>query len=66
MAAVGIEDGTVFEGDIDRLAGLGALVEQVEARLRIVGWNRSHTGTRPGRGGGYAGFRRLLRRAFRS
>lgn len=30
------EDGTVFAADLDRLAGFGALVEQVEARFRIV------------------------------
>ena len=41
VAAVGIEDedGTVFEGDLDRLAGFGALVEQVETRFPIVGRN---------------------------
>ena len=31
------EDGTVFAGDLDRLAGVGALVEQVETRFPIVG-----------------------------
>ena len=38
MASVGIddEDGTVFAADLDRLAGVGALVEEVETRLRIV------------------------------
>ncbi len=38
VASVGIEkeDGAVFAGDLDRLAGGGALVEQVEALLRIV------------------------------
>ena len=38
VASVGIEDedGTVFAADLDRLAGVGALVEQVAARLRIV------------------------------
>ncbi len=38
VASVGIEDedGTVFAGDLDRLAGFGALVEQVETWLRIV------------------------------
>ena len=38
VASVGIEDedGTVFAGDLDRLAGFGALVEQVAAWLRIV------------------------------
>ena len=30
------EDGTVFTADLDRLAGVGALVEQVAAWLRIV------------------------------
>ena len=41
VASAGIkdEDGAVFAGDLDRLAGFGALVEQVEARLRIVVWN---------------------------
>ena len=40
VASVGIEDedGTVFAGDLDRLAGFGALVEQVETWLRIVVW----------------------------
>ena len=38
VASVGIEDedGTVFAADLDRLAGVGALVEQVAAWLRIV------------------------------
>ena len=38
VASVGIEDedGTVFAADLDRLAGVGALVEQVAALLRIV------------------------------
>ncbi len=27
------EDGTVFAGDLERLAGVGALVEQVETRI---------------------------------
>ena len=38
VASVGIEneDETVFAGDIDRLAGGGTLVEEVETRLRIV------------------------------
>lgn len=41
MASIGIgdEDLAAFEGDLNTLAGLGALVEQVEARFRIVGWN---------------------------
>ncbi len=41
VASVGVEDedGTVFAGYLDRLAGVGALVEQVESRLRIVVWN---------------------------
>ncbi len=30
------EDGTAFAEDLDRLAGVGALVEQVAAWLRIV------------------------------
>ena len=30
------EDGTVFAGDLDRLASAGALVEQVVARFPIV------------------------------
>ena len=35
VASVGVEDedGTVFAGDLDRLAGVGALVEQVETRI---------------------------------
>ena len=39
VASVGVEDedGTVFAGDLDRLAGVGALVEQVETRFPIVG-----------------------------
>ena len=37
--AVEDEDGAVFAGDLDRLAGFGALVEQVEPLLRIVVWN---------------------------
>jgi hypothetical protein len=38
VASVGIEDedGTVFAADLDRLAGVGALVEQVAAWLCIV------------------------------
>ena len=38
MASVRIEDedGTVLAGDLDRLAGVGALVEQVAAWVRIV------------------------------
>ena len=38
VASVGIEneDGAVSAGDLDRLAGSGALVEEVETRLRIV------------------------------
>jgi hypothetical protein len=38
VGSVGIEDedGTVFAADLDRLAGVGALVEQVAAWLRIV------------------------------
>ncbi len=38
MASVEIEDedGALFAGDLDRLAGVGALVEEVETRLRIV------------------------------
>jgi hypothetical protein len=41
VASVGIEDedGTVFAADLDRLAGVGALVEQVAAWLRIVVWD---------------------------
>ena len=43
VASVGIEnqDVAVFAGDLDRLAGLGALVEQVESRLRIATINQS-------------------------
>ena len=35
VASVGVEDedGTVFAGDLDRLAGVGALVERVETRI---------------------------------
>ena len=33
------EDGTVFAGDLDRLAGGEALVEQVETRFPFVGRN---------------------------
>ncbi len=35
VASVGIEDedGTVFAADLDRLAGVGALVERVETRI---------------------------------
>ena len=42
VVSVGVEDedGTVFEGDFDWLSGCEALVEQVEARLRIVVWDR--------------------------
>ena len=42
VASVGIEDedGTVFAGDLDRLAGVGALVEQVGTWLRVVGENQ--------------------------
>ena len=38
LASVGIEDedGTVFAADLDRLARVGALVEQVAAWLRII------------------------------
>ena len=41
MASVQIEDedGTVFAGDLDRLAGGEALVEQVETRFPFVGRN---------------------------
>jgi len=41
VVSVGIEneDGTVFAADLDRLAGVGALVEQVEARFPFVGRN---------------------------
>jgi hypothetical protein len=41
VASVEIEDEcvSVFEGDLDRLAGVGALVEQVEARFPFVGRN---------------------------
>ena len=37
--AVEDEDGAVFAGDLDRLAGFGALVEQVELLLRVIVWN---------------------------
>jgi hypothetical protein len=42
VVSVGIEDeyGAVFATDLDRLAGVGALVEQVETRLGIVVWDR--------------------------
>jgi hypothetical protein len=38
VVSVGIEDeyGSVFAADLDRLAGVGALVEAVETRFRIV------------------------------
>ena len=41
VASVGIEDEdeTVFEGDLDRLAGFRAPVEQVEAWFPVVCWN---------------------------
>ena len=41
VASVGIEDedGAVFAGDLERVGGFGTLVEQVEGRLRIVGWD---------------------------
>jgi len=41
VASAGIEDedGAVFAGDFDGLAGGGALVEQVETKLCIVVWN---------------------------
>ena len=56
VASVGIENenGTVFEGDLDRLAGFGALVEQVETRLRIVVWDPFADGL-PGRFDGLEG-----------
>ncbi len=56
VASVGIEDedGTVFAGDLDRLAGGGALVEQVGAWLRIVVGNPFANGL-PGRFDGLEG-----------
>jgi len=33
------KDGTVFEGDVNRLGGLNALLEQVEGWFPFVGWN---------------------------
>ena len=54
---VGIEDenGTVFAGDLVRLAGFGALIEQVESCLRIVVWDPFADGL-PGRLDGLEGF----------
>ena len=52
--AVEDEDGAVFAGDLDRLAGFGALVEQVELLLRIVVWNPLADGL-PGRLDGLEG-----------
>lgn len=39
VVSVGVEDedGAVFAADLDRFAGVGALAEQVEAGLRLVG-----------------------------
>ena len=53
MASVGIEDedGTVFARDFDWLAGLGALVEQLDAWLVIVGRRRQAGGWRLEAGG---------------
>ena len=48
------EDGTVFAADLDRLAGVGALVEEVETRLRIVVGNPFADGL-PGGGDGLEG-----------
>ena len=41
MASVAVEDenGIVFAGNPDRLAGVGALVEKVDARFLIVDGN---------------------------
>ena len=57
VASVGIEDedGTVLAGDLDRLAGVGALVEEVETRLLIVVWNPFADGL-PRRHDGLEGF----------
>ena len=38
------EDGTVFAGDLGRFVGVGALVEQLEVRLRIVVWDLNADG----------------------
>jgi hypothetical protein len=56
VASAGIkdEDGALCAGDLDRLAGGGTLVEQVEARLRIVVWNPFADGL-PGRFDGLEG-----------
>jgi len=56
VPSVGIEDedGAFFAGDLDRLAGGGALVEQVETRFPIVVWNPFADG-RPGRLDGLEG-----------
>ena len=57
VGSVGIEDedGAVFAGDLDRLAGVGALVEEVETRLRIVVRNPLADGL-PRRLDGFEGF----------
>ena len=57
VASVGIEDedGAVFAGYLDRLAGGGALVEEVETWLRIVVWNPL-ANRLPGRLDGFEGF----------
>ena len=62
VASVGIEDedGTVFAGDLDRLARVGALVEQVGAWLRIVVGNPFANGL-PRRFDGLEGLIRPLR-----
>ena len=57
VASVEIEDEdvAVFAADLDRLAGVGALVEEVETRLRIVVWNPFADGL-PRRHDGLEGF----------
>ena len=60
MASVAVEneDGAVFAGDLDRLAGVGALVEQVAAWLRIVVGNPFADGREAGgrsKAGGWRG-----------
>jgi len=49
------EDGAVVAWDFDRLAGGGALVEEVETWLRIVVWN-PFANRLPGRLDGFEGF----------
>jgi hypothetical protein len=69
VASVGIEDedGTVFAADLDRLAGVGALVEQVETRFLLVVWNPFADGREAGGRLKAEGWRiQFLRKARRS